>query len=702
MRKGNGGIIGPLNNPTFTVAAGIWSIDEQQQSLGARQWPGTPAVSKPNPPNFANSAVFTASISGSTMTVTAVASGTLAVGQVITDTDVAQFTAITAQLTGTAGSTGTYTVSIVQTVASSELSASVSITAVTTTTSSIQIPYTLGYNGGSPITFVTARVYSGSTLIRLVSGTSSPITATNIPNNTVCSVTLTATNAVGTSIASTGPFVKTPAVPAAPIIGTASIVGQDTQVSFTPSNNNGQTITSYTAVASPGGATTSGSSSPITMSGLSTSTTYTFTVYATNAIGNSASSAASNSVTTPAAPPQFLIVAGGGGGSGGSNCGAGGGAGGLLASNFSISTGVTYTVAVGTGSAGTTGTIAAQGNPSSITSTALGAAFTASIANANSNFTGSISGTTLTVTAVATGPIYPGQVLNSLALNKTMILSQLTGTTGGIGTYSVSQSQTVSSGAITTAYTGLMTVTAVASGTLAVGQKISGTGVDANTVILQFVSGTGGAGTYLVFQDQIVTSRSMTSTYTAIGGGGGGPLIGGSGSGAPASGTTYMGYPGILSQGRSGGNNQASPPYPAGGGGGASANGVNGVAASNQSGAGGAGASNSITGTAVTYAGGGGGGGTVQGANPGAAGAGGGGAGGNGSNSVPASNGTANLGGGGGGGGNGGAYFGGNGGSGVVVISSTLTAAATTGSPTVTTSGGFTIYEFTGNGSITY
>ena len=55
MRKGNGGIIGPLNNPTQTVAAGIWSMDEQQQSLGARQWPGTPASTKPNPPSFANS-----------------------------------------------------------------------------------------------------------------------------------------------------------------------------------------------------------------------------------------------------------------------------------------------------------------------------------------------------------------------------------------------------------------------------------------------------------------------------------------------------------------------------------------------------------------------------------------------------------------------------------------------------------------------
>ena len=707
MRKSNGGIIGPLNNPTQTVAAGSWTMAEQQQSLGARQWPGTPAVSKPNPPSFANSAAFTAAISDSVMTVSAVASGTLAVGQVISGVGVSQYTIITALGTGTGGA-GTYTVSINQTVSSVSMSSTLVLTSIVTSTSSVQIPFVTGYDGGSPITGVTATIYNGSSFVKSVTGTTSPLTVTLLTNNTIYSATLTATNAVGTSTASTGPYFKTPSVPSAPVIGSASNVGQSTQVSFTPSSNNGSTITGYTVVSSPSGITTSGSSSPITMSGLATNTAYTFTVYATNAIGNSASSAASNSVTTPAVPPQFLIVAGGGGGNGGSNAGAGGGAGGLLASDFSISTGVTYTVTVGTGSTGTTGTAAAQGNASSITSTALGAAFTASIAPAVSDFTGSISGTTLTVTAKASGTIYPGQVMYTLPApyNYTMIMSQLTGTTGGIGTYTVSQSQTQASQSINTAYTALMTVTAVASGTLAVGQKITGVGVDANTVILQFVSGTGGTGTYLVFKDQTVASLAMTSTYTAIGGAGGGPAIGGSGSGAPASGSQIQGYPGILSQGRSGGNNQAAAPYPGGGGGGASARGGNGVAASNQSGAGGAGLANSITGTSVTYAGGGGGGGTTQGAVLGAGGAGGGGAGGSGNNGTPASNGTVNLGGGGGGGGNGGVYYGGNGGTGVVIISSSATAATTTGSPTVTTTGTspnvMTIYTFTGNGSITW
>jgi hypothetical protein len=68
-----------------------------------------------------SAAVFTASISGTTMTVTAVSSGTIQVGQVISGTGVTAGTQITALGTGT-GSTGTYTVSASQTVASTTIS----------------------------------------------------------------------------------------------------------------------------------------------------------------------------------------------------------------------------------------------------------------------------------------------------------------------------------------------------------------------------------------------------------------------------------------------------------------------------------------------------------------------------------------------------------------------------------------------------
>lgn len=66
-------------------------------------------------------AAFTASISGTTMTVSAIGSGSLAVGHGVCGAGITAGTFITAQLTGSAGSTGTYTVSTSQTVASASM-----------------------------------------------------------------------------------------------------------------------------------------------------------------------------------------------------------------------------------------------------------------------------------------------------------------------------------------------------------------------------------------------------------------------------------------------------------------------------------------------------------------------------------------------------------------------------------------------------
>jgi uncharacterized phage protein gp47/JayE len=73
-------------------------------------------------PNNA-SAEFTAAIAGAVMTVSAVASGTLAVGQTITGAGVLPGTRIASLGTG-AGGTGTYNLSVTQTVASSTMFAS--------------------------------------------------------------------------------------------------------------------------------------------------------------------------------------------------------------------------------------------------------------------------------------------------------------------------------------------------------------------------------------------------------------------------------------------------------------------------------------------------------------------------------------------------------------------------------------------------
>ena len=92
-------------------------------------------------------------------------------------------------------------------------------------------------------------------------------------------------------------------VPNAPIIGPATVSGVSGQasISFTaPAFNGNSAITSYTATSSPGGITATVSqaaSGTIIINGLTNGTAYTFTVRATNSIGQSAESASSNAVT---------------------------------------------------------------------------------------------------------------------------------------------------------------------------------------------------------------------------------------------------------------------------------------------------------------------------------------------------------------------------------------------------------------------
>jgi hypothetical protein len=65
-------------------------------------------------------------------------------------------------------------------------------------------------------------------------------------------------------------------------------------------------------------------------------------------------------------------------------------------------------------------------------------------------FTASIATTTMTVTAITSGPIYPGMTITGTGVTAgTRIVSQLTGTDGSTGTYQVSISQTVVSTTIT-------------------------------------------------------------------------------------------------------------------------------------------------------------------------------------------------------------------------------------------------------------
>jgi hypothetical protein len=99
--------------------------------------------------------------------------------------------------------------------------------------------------------------------------------------------------------------------PNAPTIGTATGGDASASVAFTaPTNVGGSAISLYGARSTPDNVTATAASSPISVTGLSNGTPYTFAVWAINTYGPSAFSAASNSVT-PAAPPPRGVFGGG-------------------------------------------------------------------------------------------------------------------------------------------------------------------------------------------------------------------------------------------------------------------------------------------------------------------------------------------------------------------------------------------------------
>ena len=157
-------------------------------------------------------------------------------------------------------------------------------------------------------------------------------------------------------------------------------------------------------------------------------------------------------------------------------------------------------------------------------------------------FVGSVSGTTLTVTQVKNGTIGANQSLLGVGVTaETVITGQLSGTTGGVGTYSINLSQTETSevlnsvavGATITGSISGTTLTATAvTGTIYIGQTVQGVGVASGTVIVALGQGTvlsetiATAGTGYAVNDTVTVlggvygTNPATYTVTSIGAGG--------------------------------------------------------------------------------------------------------------------------------------------------------------------------------------
>jgi hypothetical protein len=175
---------------------------------------------------------------------------------------------------------------------------------------SLSVSFVDNTSNGSPITQYTVSPFDNTAGVRgtQVTGPSSPIMVGGLAYGHSYTVTVTATNGVGTGSPSTpSSAVTIPAVaPGAP--SSVSATGGDGQatVTFGAAAANGSPISRYTATAvdhttGTNGPALSNSGSPINFTGLTNGHSYSFSVVATNGVGPGPA-AVSNAVT-PAGPP---------------------------------------------------------------------------------------------------------------------------------------------------------------------------------------------------------------------------------------------------------------------------------------------------------------------------------------------------------------------------------------------------------------
>ena len=164
----------------------------------------------------------------------------------------------------------------------------------------VSVAFTAPSNtGGLAITNYTATCGAQS-----ATATASPIIVTGLTNGAAVTCSVTAANAVGSSVASAPSNSVTPAtVPDAPSISNVAASNATLTVSFTPNvNNGGAEVTLYNVVC--GALSNSGTSSSISVTGLVNGVAVTCRVNAVNALGISVFSAPSSSVA-PGVPPAF-------------------------------------------------------------------------------------------------------------------------------------------------------------------------------------------------------------------------------------------------------------------------------------------------------------------------------------------------------------------------------------------------------------
>lgn len=125
--------------------------------------------------------------------------------------------------------------------------------------------------------------------------------------------------------------------------------------------------------------------------------------------------------------------------------------------------------------------------------------------------------TGITSGAIALGQTLKGVGITGVGTKINAFLTGAGGNVNENGTYRLNYDATTPPAVFTGSISGTtLTVTAIASGYIGPGATISGTGVTAGTTISSVISASGGVGTYTVSASQTVASTTITATATPI------------------------------------------------------------------------------------------------------------------------------------------------------------------------------------------
>lgn len=155
---------------------------------------------------------------------------------------------------------------------------------------SVTLSFEASADNGFPITSYTATCEATGQESRTVNGASSPLVVTGLVNGVAYSCNVFGSNALGAGEKSASMPVI-PGIPGAVKSITATTTSNSATFSFSPpDSDNGSPITSYTVTCDPLGplpfVTSSGTASPITVTGLLVNWPYQCVLFGTNANGN--------------------------------------------------------------------------------------------------------------------------------------------------------------------------------------------------------------------------------------------------------------------------------------------------------------------------------------------------------------------------------------------------------------------------------